>query len=464
MKSFKALTAVIILIIFVLSASGSAVSAANDNESDIYDRVESYLSETFPKTHFPSMSITVVDKDKVLLSKSYGDCESSDTPYLLGSVSKSFTALCIMQLEEQGKIDLNASLSEYLPNAADGDKITIIELLNHTSGLGEYQNAGNYKIVDEQGVHNYANVNYTLLGKVIEAVSGKTYEEYVTENVFEPLNMSRTYANPEKAAANELIQGYENWFGFNVKAQPKYSDSNNSWITVPAGYISSSTNDLGRYLQMYLNGGEGIVSSESINEMFYNGVSVDAAIPYKYGMGWTLINEPLSQPVLRHAGLVETGMSSIFILPESGIGIAVAMNANDYLVGQDFADRIGWGVALILMDNEPNQIGGNEYTSKHLIYNGIYFLIITIAILPLCFLSKYKRNLEKGRLSLKVIPLIIIHFLLPAFLLILAPVFFNTPLWVVQAFVPDLFTVIIISAILLFGGGIIKIRLYQKNL
>ncbi len=72
---------------------------------------------------------------------------------------------CVIQLVEQGKIELNAPVSRYFPDARDGDRITVRQLLNHTGGLGEHQNLTNYKIVNEQGKHVYANVNYALLGK-----------------------------------------------------------------------------------------------------------------------------------------------------------------------------------------------------------------------------------------------------------------------------------------------------------
>ncbi len=68
---------------------------------------------------------------------------------------------------------------------------------------------------------------------------------------------------------NGLIQGYENWFGMNTATEPKYSNSESAWITTAAGYLSSSTANLGKYLQMYLNGGNSIISAASIDKMFY---------------------------------------------------------------------------------------------------------------------------------------------------------------------------------------------------
>ncbi len=179
-----------------------ALALAEQTESTIYDEIDSYLANACEKAHFPAMSITIVNKEDVLLSKTYGDCSSTNTPFLLGSVSKSFTALCIMQLVERGKIDLNAPISTYLSKSNTNNAITVRQLLNHTSGLGEHQNLGNYKIVNKQGEHIYANVNYSLLGKIIKVVSELSYEDYVTQNIFEPLSMSKSAATYEKAKEN----------------------------------------------------------------------------------------------------------------------------------------------------------------------------------------------------------------------------------------------------------------------
>lgn len=468
-KYFCLLICSILLGTFIFNTqnlNSSKICFSSDTiEQNVYDKIDTYLNKTTTLANFPAMSITIVDKSQTLLSQTYGECENTETPFLLGSVSKSFTALCIMQLVEQGKIDLNANLSSYLPNATDGNKITILNLLNHTSGLGEHQNLTNYKIINKTGEHVYANVNYSLLGKVVEAVSNLSYEDYIQQNIFTPLKMNKSAATIEQAKSNGLIDSYENWFGFNIKTEPKYPKDDSSWITTPAGYLSSSTTDLGKYLQMYLNGGQNIVSSESINKMFYSNVDVEASIPYKYGMGWTLINEPLSQPVLRHSGLVETGMSVICLIPESEIGFAIAINTNDYFVGKDMMDRIDWGVVLMLLGEEPNQIGENEYIVKHFLYDSIYFIVIIFSILPLVLISIYKKRLLKGKLWIKIALLILLHLFIPIFLLLLPRLFFATPLWVVKAFVPGLYISIILVSCLFFIGGIVKsiILILNKN-
>lgn len=433
-------------------------------DADLYGNVDKYLQACVKNANIPAMSITIVNKDNILFSQNYGDCKDCDTPFLLGSTSKSFTAICIMQLAEQKKIDLSATISTYLPNATDGNTITVNQLLNHTSGLGEHQTLENYKIINEQGVHHYANVNYSLLGEIIETVSGQSYSDYITEHLFKPLQLSHTAATLNESIENGLIGGYTNYWGFPVKTTHKYPSSKNFWITVPAGYISSSTNDLGKYLQIYLNGGNGIISEQSINTMFYGDtVYIEDSIPYWYGYGWTTVREPLSEPVLRHSGLIETGTSCLYILPESDIAIAIATNINDYFVTNNMMDSLGWGVILMLLGNPPNEISDNAYMLNHLGIDLIMLALLAIAIFPLCLLPKYIRGIKHGKTFPKILSLLLLHLLLPVLILLLIPVCFATPLWVAKAFVPDVFITVIVSSGLLFAEGLIKGIIYVSR-
>lgn len=447
--------------------STQPVSAKTETEeaANLYNAIDTYLQSCVKNAHIPSMSVTIVDRDQTLFSQGYGNCENCDTPFFLGSVSKSFTAVCIMQLAEQKKIDLNAAISTYLPDAADGDNITVRQLLNHTSGLGEHQTLGNYKIINEQGIHSYANVNYSLLGEIIETVSGQSYDAYITENLFHPLQLSHTAASLNDSTANGVIDGYTDYWGIPVKRSHKYPTSPDSWITVPAGYISASTNDLGRYLQMYLNGGNGIISEQSIETMFYGDtVYVDDDIPYWYGYGWAAVREPLPEPVLRHSGLVETGTSCIFILPERDMAIAITSNVNDYFVADDMMDTLGWGVVLMLLGDSPNEIADHAYLWNHAWIDLIMLAIFAAAILSLCLLPKYGNRIKQDKKSMAALSPILLDLVLAIFILSLVPIFFATPLWVAKSFVPDVFLTIVVSAALFFVSGFIKCAVLYRHI
>lgn len=432
-------------------------------DAQMYENIDNYLKKCAKTANIPALSVRIVNKNEVLFSANYRQCKSSDTPFLLGSVSKSFTAVCIMQLVEQHKVDLSAPISVYLPDITDGDRITPGQLLNHTSGLGEHQTLQNCKIVNKQGEHHYANVNFTLLGKIIEAVSGKSYSEYISENLFEPLGLSHTAATQSESEENGLIEGYTNYWGVPVKSAHHDPSTENAWITVPAGYISSSASDLGKYLQMYLNGGNGILSQSSIDTMFYGDtVYVEDDVPFWYGYGWAMVKEPLSEPVLRHSGLIETGTSCIFILPERDIAVAIEGNLNDYFVANEMMDSLGWGVILMLLGDSPNEIADNAYLFHHLWIDFMMLMILSAAILPWCLLPRYVRTIRVSVKS-KIVRLILIHLCLPIFILLFIPIFFATPLWVAKAFVPDIFITVMLSSALLLIGGLVKAALLYKN-
>ena len=134
----------------------------------------------------PGASVIVIQSGRVVLSRSYGFANlehrvpnAPDTKFRLASVTKSFTALAILQLWEAGRLDLDAPIGRYLPDAPHGDRITVRHLLNHTSGLG---NSGKDPLQFRPGERvNYTNQGYRLLGRIVESVSGGSWEEYLKE-------------------------------------------------------------------------------------------------------------------------------------------------------------------------------------------------------------------------------------------------------------------------------------------
>lgn len=458
----------LLVFIYVFLAKPIYVSAAGniDYHNMDYEKISSQIAKDVSDYHVPGMAVIVVDKDEVLFSEAYGNCESIDTPFIIGSMSKSFTALSIMQLVEQGKIELDAPISRYiecsglLKKASEGNEITVRQLLNHTSGLDTNHYFSTAEITDSRGKYKYSNIGYALLGKIVEAVSERTYEDYVEQNIFQPLNMDHTAASLEKSKSNGMIKGYRNYFGIPVAGAPDYPNGSNPsqnsapYSTVPAGYISSSVADMGKYLQMYLKGGRGIVSQSSIDTMFYDYVPKDESGKDFYGMGWGY-SEQYSTPLLNHSGLVENYTSNMFIIPEKGIGIVVLVNMNDYLVDNNLLGNI----ILPLLGEEKVSLPNHAYTLFHLLIDVVYLVIVFIAVYPVIAIKKWKSKPKtRGLLILDILR----HGIFPAFLLVL-PYILGAPLWLVWYFVKDLFLVLTLSSTILIGTGIYKIITYFRN-
>jgi CubicO group peptidase (beta-lactamase class C family) len=443
-----------ISVILCLALSISGISAfASETEITDYSSVDKQIAEDIEKYHIPAMAVAVVDKDSVLFEKTYGSCESVNQPFIIGSMSKSFTAIAIMQLYEQGAIDLESPIDAYIDTSkwfeenTDHSRITVKDLLNHTSGITTYQTFGFLKSTDQYGRYEYANANYGLLGIIIEAVSGMSYEQYIEQNIFEPIGMSHSAASLEKSKENGLIDGYRNYFGIYVAGEPDYPEEihEGTWTNIPAGYLSSSVTDMEKYLQMYLRGGENIVSSENVDRMFYENVS-EGNGSY-YGMGWNYVTEMYSQPILMHAGLVENYTSNMFIIPEKGIAVVVLVNMNDYLVGNNLLGNI-----VMPLLGEPKQKLPNLYLILHAVIDVICFVIFFISFHSAVTLKKWRTKTSEKKMFVSDI---IRHMILPIVLLAIPPIM-ATPYKVIWLFAKDIMLVIIINAVLLLAVGVYK--------
>ncbi|HEX9166931.1 MAG TPA: serine hydrolase domain-containing protein [Gemmatimonadales bacterium] len=222
-----------------MAVMGNA-AAQGPNEGALLRRIDSVVAEAMTRSKTPGMSVAVQHGATVILAKGYGmaDLESSapasaNTVYRLGSVTKQFTALAIMQLVEAGKVRLDDEISAYLPDfPLQGHRVTVHHLLTHTSGIRNYtalgprfwQDASRRDLSDAQMVAlfkdepfdfapgarwNYSNSGYYLLGMIVEKASGLPYRQYLHERILTPLGLSATSYCDEAPVIPGRAQGYE---------------------------------------------------------------------------------------------------------------------------------------------------------------------------------------------------------------------------------------------------------------
>lgn len=437
----------------------SGIQVLATDKSDEFNEIDSYMKSVLESANIPGASIAIVDKDSVLFEGTYGNCDSIDDSFIIGSLSKSFTAMAIMQLVENGDVNLDNPISTYLPEATDGDDITVKQLMNQTSGIDTYAKQSNYKIQNEQGQHIYANTNYDILGQIIEAVSGIEYANYIDKNIFKPIGMENSYTSLDDAKDNGLIDGYRTYFGITVKDRVPYPDSDGkSWLGVPSGYLISSSSDMAKYLQVYLNGGKDIVSQDSINTMFYDNVKFNDETDTYYGMGWNLTNN-YSEPVITHGGYVENYITNMIILPDSDIALIMMCNSGTMIA----MGNLNVNMTSLLIGDTADYNSGLEYWQYLLLTTVLFAVAFLLSILPLLRLKKWNL-LRKKRSPIKVISLLaIIHFLVPTALLIGVPILSATPMFVIKGFVPDLYIVLLTCTGILYGTGVVKTVLYCRK-
>ncbi len=428
--------------------------------------LSAYIESEFEKTNIPGMSVQIVDKESILFSETYGNCTGPDSGLIIGSISKSFTAACIMQLAEQGKLELTDKIAKYLPTARQDSKTTILQLLNQTSGIATYSTTGNFESADTPAAFEYANVNYALLGQIIEKVTGTDYASYIEANIFEPLGMTRSFASLEQAKASGMEPGHRNYLGLMVEADYPYPDSSHTgWLTVPAGYIISSTSDMGRYLQMYLNKGAGILEQNSVEEMMRRSVAApdsEVAGDFRYGLGLCIEHFEDGEIRVFHGGNVENYTTYMIFLPEQGIGMIAMFNACDYLVANGMAEALAKNIMKQYIGEETEDMGASTYWKRHIIINAMLFVMLLLSALPLIFIKRWHVKHTKRLQKPGMIFLCLVHAALPTLMLVAMPIL-GLPLSVLNGFGPDVFAVLLTSSILLYITGIIKIIVFISS-
>src|SRR6266566_2736681 len=200
---------------------------ARSDDSD-FTAVDDYITARMETAHIPGLSVAIVKGDQIVYLKGYGQADPSgrpvtpQTPFIIGSISKTFTALAVMQLVESGKVELDAPVQRYLPwfRVADpvaSARITLRHLLYHTSGIpssGYACTTDQVTMTLEQYVRSlatltldrpvgsrpdYCSTNYDVLGLIVQTVSGQPYGTYVQQHVFAPLQMHHSFASEPEA-------------------------------------------------------------------------------------------------------------------------------------------------------------------------------------------------------------------------------------------------------------------------
>jgi CubicO group peptidase (beta-lactamase class C family) len=240
--------------------------------------IRAYIEQEVQRQRLPGLAVAITHGEQTIFLEGFGHSRKGEpitpyTPFFIGSLTKSFTALAILQLIEAGLVDLDAPVQHYLPwfRVADeqaGSQITVHHLLNQTSGMS-YRGYRSTEMPVEASMEEngrglasarltaspgtrfqYFNANYVLLGLVIEAVSVQPYDEYLAEHIFEPLGMEATNTDLQRAQAAGLAQGYNPFLGIPVARQQRFLG-----YDLPAGFILSNAADLAHYLSAYLNAG-----------------------------------------------------------------------------------------------------------------------------------------------------------------------------------------------------------------
>ena len=345
MKRTKlAVTLTLSIVALFMSLSANAQSLSAKQMTAEFDKI---LNDQF-KPDGTGCAALVAKDGQVIYRKAFGlaDLELNvpmrpEMVFRIGSITKQFTAIAILQLMEQGKLSLQDEITRYIPDyPMHGHSITIEHLLTHTSGIKSYTNVPMFRemirtdmkpeeIIEKNKAlpmefapgtkWNYNNSGYIMLGYIIEKVSGKTYAEYLQENFFTPLGMTSSYYGDDTKIIKNRASGYQPGEGGTVNA-----DYLSMTLPYAAGSVMSTVDDLykwNRALHSYK-----LVRKETL-DMAHTSYKLADGKPVGYGYGWSL-SELQGSRSIEHGGGINGYLSYALYLPEEDLFVALLSNSN----------------------------------------------------------------------------------------------------------------------------------------
>jgi CubicO group peptidase (beta-lactamase class C family) len=476
------------IFVFIASSFGVSRSFAKARLTDFED-VDAYVNAKMKELGIPGAALVIVQGDQIVHLKAFGVADASghpvtpQTPFFTGSTGKSFTALAIMQLVEAGKIKLEAPVQTYLPwfrvaDARASALITVRQLLNQTSGLphaiGQTQLANtdlsdsaiennvralaNVELSAPPGKrYEYSNANYVTLGMIIQAVTSQSYETYIKEHIFKPLDMQNSFTSKTEAQHDGLAVGYQKWFGIAV-ASPNLPFVRGS---LPAGQLNMSIEDFGHYLIAQLNNGsyqgESVLSPSGIATLHHPDVQMSGSTDY-YAMAWE-VQHFQDVEVIRHNGQVPGYTTDMILVPQKHMAIAMVMNTFSPMFGVRVS-RLPSSVLRMLLGQEV--IPGYEFPYMRVIYALVMLVPLLHLIAVLATLRRVRSWQSSAQFPTRMqvaryITLQVIWNAAIAYALLVAlPIAFEANISTVILFQPDVGWVALVSGIFAIVWGVIS--------
>ncbi|HEY7546814.1 MAG TPA: serine hydrolase domain-containing protein, partial [Blastocatellia bacterium] len=332
-------------LIFLLLLSVATAQQKAELPLETIKKIEAVIESEKARLKIPGLSVAIAVENQLRYAKGFGmaDVENSvpakaETAYRTASIAKPMTATAVMQLVEQGKIDLNAPIQKYCPAFPEKQwPVTARLLLSHQSGIrhyklpGESRGARHFKGVEDSlsifkddallfepgAKFSYTTYGYSVLGCAIEGASGQFYDVYMRDHIFKPAGMERTRLDDQRAIITDRARGYESFSGLIVNAW-----LHDTSMKIPGGGLVSTPVDLVRFALAVQSGK--IVKRETLQQMWTASKTKDGQETV-YGLGWE-VRQRAGMKLYAHGGNQSGASSLLYVLPEKGIVIAIMTN------------------------------------------------------------------------------------------------------------------------------------------
>ena len=380
------------------------------------EKISRLIKKEMGKKDVVGLSVALVDGQRIVWTRGFGWSDKKnkipatpDTVYRVGSISKLFTAVAVMQLAERGKMDVDKPLKTYLPEFSvktsfDGGSVTPRNLMTHHSGLSANYLKGMWTrnpsplsglpdlIKSERAayppdhVFSYSNLGVSLLGAAVQMVAGRDFAEHMEKEVLGPLGMTRSAFSTRLEPSVANSKGYRD---------EKEADDP-SLRDVPAGGLNASAVDLSRFMRMILvggsSGGKEILRPATVEEMLRpQNENVPLDFSFRVGLGWMLsgagdMEIKNAGPVAHHAGGTILFHSQLIILPRHELGVVVLANSDS---AREAVDKIATETIKLALEAKTGikqsekekdvETGGALPPEKALDFEGDYATIVGLA-------------------------------------------------------------------------------------
>jgi CubicO group peptidase (beta-lactamase class C family)/D-alanyl-D-alanine dipeptidase len=353
----------VLLISFLPVRADSPETKPPPKYAAVAAELERFITQEMKDKKLPAVSIALVEDQTIVWAKGFGMAKpkegvpaTAETVYRVGSVSKLFTDIGIMQLVEKGQLDLDAPVTKYLPdfqpqNPTD-KPITLRQLMSHRAGLVREPPAGNYfdptpisladtvkslnrtKLVypPEQRT-KYSNAGIAVVGRVLEVSQKQPFEKYLQKAVLEPMSMRRSSFTATPEVKKDLATAFMWTYHGRQFEAPTFPLG-----MAPAGSMYSTVNDLGKFLSVLFAGGKGVLKRETLEQMWTpqfapkgtkEGFGIGFAVRELYGPSREKYNHPGSHVnpgiyrCVRHGGAIYGFATELAALPEEKLGVVM---------------------------------------------------------------------------------------------------------------------------------------------
>lgn len=343
MKTFNIKSIYFHLIVFIII--GNPLNSVYSQ--NIENKIDSLLVNVFKDKNGPGGEFLVTKAGKIIYQKSFGKANleldvnlASENVFQIGSITKQFTAISILILEEKGKLNVNDPVSKYIPDYPLGDKINLHHLLTHTSGIKDFTKMKSLQEISQKEMtpkmivdffknepvdfapgekFAYTNSGYIILGYIIELVSGETYEDFVQKNIFDKAGMTKSFYASDRKIIPKRAYGYH-------KKENGYVNKTQISLSIPfsSGSLMSTTSDMLNW-QNALN--QNLLLNQKTLKKAFTKYKLNDGQELTYGYGWFL-SEIKGTQLRKHGGSVFGFKSMGVYIPSEDIYVIGLTNCD----------------------------------------------------------------------------------------------------------------------------------------